>query len=91
MEPRRWDKGFDRREASVMVPLPLCGQEDRAGHDGHELRDDHGNPDAVDLRHERGSRMDALWDTSVRRKEMSAEVRPSFSAVKKPEAKYQNP
>ena len=38
--------------------------------------------------HSSGRRMTAaLWNTSVRRKEMMAEVTPSFSAVKKLEAK----
>ena len=38
--------------------------------------------------HTRGSSMTAaIWNTSVRKKEMMADVNPSFSAVKKPEKK----
>ena len=37
------------------------------------------------------NRMQALWKTNVRKKEIIAEVRPSFRAVKKPEAKIPNP
>ena len=33
----------------------------------------------------------AIWNTSVRRKEMSADVRPSPSAVKNDEPKIENP
>ena len=34
---------------------------------------------------------EAVWNTSVRRKEMAAEIAPLFSAVKKPEVKMLKP
>ena len=37
------------------------------------------------------NRIQAHWKTKVRRKEISAEVRPSFKAVKKLEVKIPNP
>lgn len=42
--------------------------------------------------HNRGSNKTAtIWKTRVRRKEIIAEVKPSFNAVKNPEAKIANP
>ena len=37
------------------------------------------------------SKIAIIWKTNVRRKEITAEVRPSLRAVKKPEPKIVNP
>ena len=37
------------------------------------------------------TRTTAVWNTSVRRNEITAETKPSFSAVKKPELKMLKP
>lgn len=71
----------------ILIFLPLGKEEDHGDGKGADLRHRIGEPDAVGLQQQRQQQNGGGLEDQRPQKEMAAETAPSFSAVKKEEAK----
>ena len=80
-----------RLRSGIAVFSPFSPQKPGAHRQSQKFGHNDGEPDAVRPMRAGSTRTTAVWSTSVRRNEITAETKPSFSAVKKPELKMLKP